>query len=181
MFKASVSLPGAAQCHLIVTSDKSRHVPGRGVWVDFLHDHTCRLREYLEDTIPVKNIHKSYKTLYERCQENMVGGPSIVFHRYHEAGVIRIREDLYGSAAKACGLVQGYDAYTLYTFCVAQPWPVDHPVCGKYKDGVLSVSITGRTSGWSVGAHLWLQYVKYSEGLDVQHIHIGKEVRLGRH
>ena len=94
MFKASVSLPGAAQCHLIVTSDKSRHVPGRGVWVDFLHDHTCRLRKYLEDTIPVKNIHKSYKTLYERCQENMVGGQSIVFNRYHEAGVIRIREDL---------------------------------------------------------------------------------------
>ena len=76
------------------------------MWVDFLHDHTCRLREYLEDTIPVKNIHESYKTLYEHCQENMVGGPSIVFHRYHEAGVIRIREDLYGSAAKACGLVQ---------------------------------------------------------------------------
>ena len=31
MLKASVSLPGAAQCWLMVTSDKSRHVPGRDV------------------------------------------------------------------------------------------------------------------------------------------------------
>ena len=27
--KASVSLPGAAQCWLMATSDKSRHIPGR--------------------------------------------------------------------------------------------------------------------------------------------------------
>ena len=59
MFKASVDLPGAAQCWLMVTSNKSGHVPGKSVWMDFLQDHTCSLREYLEDTIPIKNIHKS--------------------------------------------------------------------------------------------------------------------------
>ena len=59
MFKASVDLPGAAQCWLMVTSNKSRHVPGKSVWMDFLQDHTCSLREYLEDTIPIKNIHES--------------------------------------------------------------------------------------------------------------------------
>ena len=41
--KASVSLPGTAQCWSMVTSDKSRHVPGRGVWVDFLQDRICGL------------------------------------------------------------------------------------------------------------------------------------------
>ena len=143
MFKASVSLPGAAQCWLMATSDKSRHIPGRGVWVDFLQDHTCRLREYLENSIPVKNIHESYKTLYEHCRNCMVGGPSIVFHRKHEVGETRIREDLYRSAAKACGLVQGYDANALYASCVAQPQPADHPVCIEYKDGVLTDSTTG--------------------------------------
>ena len=181
MFKASVNLPGAAQCWLMATSDKSRHIPGKCVWVDFLQDHTCRLREYLENSNPVKNIHESYKTLYEHCRKSMVGGPSIVFHRYHEGGETRIREDLYGSAAKACGLGQGYDANALYAYCVAQPQPVDHPVCSEYKDGVLTDSTTNRTSGWSVGAHSWLKYVKCSEGLDVQHIHNEKEVRLGRH
>ena len=138
MFKASVNLPGAAQCWLMATSDKSRHIPGRGVWVDFLQDHTCRLREYLENSNPVKNIHESYKTLYEHCQKSMVGGPSIVFHRYHEGGETRIREDLYELAAKACGLGQRYDANALYAYCAAQPPPVDPPVCSEYKDGVLT-------------------------------------------
>ena len=31
------------------------------------------------------------------------------------------------------------------------------------------------------GAHSWLKYVKCSEGLDIQHVHNGNEMRLGRH
>ena len=59
--------------------------------MDFLQDDTCRLREYLEASIHVKNIHESYKTLYEHCRKSMIGGPSIVFHRYHEVGETKIR------------------------------------------------------------------------------------------
>ena len=65
----------------------------------------------------------------------------------------RIREDLYGSWAKACGLVQGYDANALYTYCMAQPQPVEHPVYSEYIDRVLIDLKTGRTGGWSAGAH----------------------------
>ena len=79
MLKASVSLPGAAQCWLMVTSDKSRHVPGRSVWVDFLQDRTCGLREYLEGSIPVKNIHESYNVLYEYCRKTWSGAPALSF------------------------------------------------------------------------------------------------------
>ena len=61
------------------------------MWVDFLQDHTCGLKEYLDSSIPVKNIHEAYKVLYEYCRKNMVGGPSIVFHRYHEVGETKIR------------------------------------------------------------------------------------------
>ena len=110
----------------------------------------------------------------------MVRGPSIAFHRYHEVGETKIREDLYGSGAKACGLVQGYDANALYAYCVAQPQPVENPVCCEYKDGSLVGSTTGGTSGWSMGAHSWLEYVKCSEGLDIQHVHNGSEMRLGQ-
>ena len=61
------------------------------MWVDFLQDHTCGLKEYLDSSIPVKNIHEAYKVLYEYCRKNMVGGPSIVFHRYHEVEETKIR------------------------------------------------------------------------------------------
>ena len=47
----------------------------------------------------------------------------------------------------------GYDANTLYTYCVAQPQPVEHPVYSEYEDRVLTDLLTGRTGRLSVGAH----------------------------
>ena len=91
--------------------------------------------------------------MYEYCRENMVGGPSIVFHRYHEVGERKIREELYGSGANACGLVQGYDANALHAHCVAQPQPVDHIV---YCEWVKQVGgVWGHIHGWSMSKQRW--------------------------
>ena len=104
-----------------------------------------------------------------------------MFHRYHEAGVSKIREDWFGSDAKACGLVQGFDANALYAFCVAQPQPVGHPVVCKYVDGKLASSDRPASSGWSIHEHTWLEYLSYRDGIDIQHIHNSGQVRIGRH
>ena len=59
----------------------------------------------------------------------MIGGPSIVFCRYAEAGVSKIRSHIYSRAdAKICRSVQGLDANSLYLFCSGQEMP-----CGKEK------------------------------------------------
>ena len=59
----------------------------------------------------------------------MIGGPSIVFCRYAEAGVSKIRSHIYrGADAKICRSVQGLDANSLYLFCSGQEMP-----CGKEK------------------------------------------------
>ena len=79
-----------------------------------------------------------------------------MFHRYHEAGVSKIREDWFGSDATAFGLVQGFDANALYAFCDAQPQPVGHPVVCKYVDGELASSDRPASSGWSIHEHTWL-------------------------
>ena len=49
-----------------------------------------------------------------------MGGPSIIFHRYHEGGQIKLREDMYGEEAKTCQSVVGYDANALYLWCILQ-------------------------------------------------------------
>ena len=65
----------------------------------------------------------------------MVGGPSIVFCRYAEAGVSRIRSHRYSDSeagaklradAKTCRAVLGLDDNSLYLFCSGQEMP-----CGK--------------------------------------------------
>ena len=64
---------------------------------------------------------------YEILTTGMVGGPSIVFCRYAEAGVSQIRSHIYGRAdAKICRSVQGLDANSLYLYCSGQEMP-----CGK--------------------------------------------------
>ena len=87
---------------------------------------------------------------YEILTTGMVGGPSIVFCRYAEAGVSKIRSHIYSRSdresgdsgagesqaagaklsadAKICRSVQGLDANSLYLFCSGQEMP-----CGKEK------------------------------------------------
>ena len=46
---------------------------------------------------------------YDLLKTGMVGGPSIVFCRYAEKGVIKIRPHIYGEEAKTCESVIGLD------------------------------------------------------------------------
>ena len=79
-----------------------------------------------------KRTRKDYETCtkneaYEILTTGMVGGPSIVFCRYAEAGVSQIRSHIYKDA-KTCRAVLGFDANSLYLYCSGQEMP-----CGKEK------------------------------------------------
>ena len=65
---------------------------------------------------------------YEMLKTGMIGGPSIVFCRYAEAGVSKIRSHIYSEKAKTCRSVLGLDSNFLYLFCSGQEMP-----CGKEK------------------------------------------------
>ena len=58
----------------------------------------------------------------------MVGGPAIVFCRYHKHRKTRIRAHIYGRNGKKCKKILGYDANALYLYCSGQLMP-----CGKEK------------------------------------------------
>ena len=70
---------------------------------------------------------------YELLQTGMVGGPAIVFCRYHERDVTGIRSHVYPDA-KTCGTVLGLDANMLYPSTLMQNFP-----CGKEK--LIKVSV----------------------------------------
>jgi len=64
---------------------------------------------------------------YTHLKAAVSGGPSIVFTRYHEAGVTGIRSHQY-PAAKPCKRILGYDANALYLSTMLKDMP-----CGKQK------------------------------------------------
>jgi len=57
------------------------------------------------------------KDLYATFKANVTGGPSIIFHRYHEKGKTFIR------GSKMCQSIKGYDANALYLWALAQDMP----------------------------------------------------------
>ena len=59
----------------------------------------------------------SKKDLYETFKGGICGGPSIVFSRYHERDVTRIR------GGKLCKSIIGFDAAALYLWSISQKMP----------------------------------------------------------
>ena len=66
--------------------------------------------------------------LYHTFKNNIVGGPSIIFNRYHEKNVTKIRD------GKVCQNVVGYDANALYLWAMMQDMPTgayERPINNK--------------------------------------------------
>ena len=64
------------------------------------------------------------KDLHDLVKDNIVGGHSIIFHRYHEKGVTTLRQNEYGEAARPCRSIVGYDANALYLWSLMQDMPM---------------------------------------------------------
>ena len=80
-------------------------------------------------------IDKANKRVFYKIKSNIVGGPSIVYHRYHEKDVTEINrlhynqeenEWFYNSEGKTVNTIVGFDANALYLYCLGQEM-----LCGK--------------------------------------------------
>ena len=94
MFKVSVSLPGLTERYLFSRLDDK---------VDYF-----------------VGFAKEHKHLAKLMRDNIVGGPSIIFHRYHERSKTLIK------GKNLCQKVIGYDANSLYPYCMAKEMPTGY-------------------------------------------------------
>ena len=65
-------------------------------------------------------FNQTNKDLHHLVKDNIVSGPAIIFHRYHEKNVTKIR------AGETCRSVVGYEANAPYVWALMQdmPWVV---------------------------------------------------------
>ena len=114
--------------------------------------------------------------LHHMVRQNMVGGPSIIFHRYHEAWRTKIREHYFGNLAKPCQSIIGYDANALYLWCLMQDMPtgfyVRRKACNQFKPYYVDK--------WGQMALQWLEWEAYQGNVHIRHKYNGKEKRIGR-
>ena len=137
LLKDAVSIPGISMMYVLNEALKRKKysepdlfAPGEPCKCECSSDD-CGKTEGCEKCKEIRDNCKicTKNEVYEMLTTGMIGGPSIVFCRYAEAGVSKIRSHIYrGGEAKTCRSVQGLDANSLYLFCSGQEMP-----CGKEK------------------------------------------------
>ena len=115
---------------------------------------------------------KTNSDLYHLIRDNNTGGPSIIFHRYHEAGKIKIREAEKGQDAKSCEKIVGYDANALYLWALIQNMPT-----GSYTRRMAENEFKPKSSVRM--AIEWLEWVAHKEAVYVRHQLNNTEKRIG--
>ena len=143
MFKMAISVPGLSLQYLFLT----------------LPESACS-----------SLIDEPNKDLYYLLKKNIVGGPSIVFHRYQEKGKTQIR-----GGPKKCANVVGFDANALYLWSLMQPMPVGTFIRRREEDGFKPVP----SHKWGVKASGWLDWVAQSDGIFIRHQFNRGEKRVG--
>ena len=115
-------------------------------------------------------INKKHRDLHELLRQQIVGGPSLIFHRYHEAGVTRIRK-----GTKPVASVIGLDANALYLHALTQDMPTGLPIRRRKESGFRPEYLDkyGRL------AHEWLEFVAQRHNITIRHKFNDREKALG--
>ena len=129
MFKTSVSLPGLTQQYLF--------------------------RNLGEDYFTI--FGPEHKHIYKEMKQGVVGGPSLVFCRYQEAGKTLIK------GKEICQRVIGYDASSLYLNCTGKAMPTGRYELREKKDDFKKLI------KYSKESLQWLEYIMRRDGIHIRH------------
>ena len=115
-------------------------------------------------------FNQTNKDLHHLVKDNIVGGPAIIFHRYHEKNVTKMR------AGETCRSVVGYDANALYLWALMQDMP-----CGWYTRRREEKRFQPQQAQpYGQMAAQWLTSVSHTTGRTIRHQSNGREKRVGK-
>ena len=116
-------------------------------------------------------FNRTNSDLHELVKDNIVGGPAIIFHRYHEKDVTKIR-----GGGETCRSIVGYDANALYLWALMQDMPTGWYVRCRAENGFHPQQ--AQTYGQM--AVQWLTWEAAKNGCTIRHQGNGREKRIGK-
>ena len=153
--------------------------------IDMFKDHVSipgvavkwKFHELQGTDIDIPLINYNNRDLFHTVKQNIVGGPSIIFNRYHESGITKIRHHIYGTEAQDCLNVVGYDANALYLWSMMQDMPTGSPIRRSADNNFLpKFSEKYGRLAWT-----WLEYESLTTGNSIQHKFNAGEYKVGQH
>ena len=144
MFKGGISVPGLSLLHLF------NDLPNDTNFVTF---------------------NRTNSDLHKLVKDNIVGGPAIIFHRYHEKNVTRIR-----GGGETCRSIVGYDANALYLWAIMQDMPTGWYTRRREENKFRPQQI----QPYGQMAIQWLTRESDRTGCTIRHQGNGREKRIGK-
>ena len=111
------------------------------------------------------------KDAHKLVKDNIVGGPAIIFHRYHEKGITKIR-----GGGELCRSIVGYDANALYLWALMQDMPTGWYVRRREENKFRPQ----QAQPYGQMAAQWLTSVSFTTGHTIRHQSNGREKRVGK-
>ena len=116
-------------------------------------------------------FNETSKDLHHLVKDNIVGGPAIIFHRYHEKDVTKIR-----GGGETCRSIVGYDANALYLWAIMQDMPTGWYVRRREETGFRPQ----QAQPYGQMAIQWLTRESDRTGCTIRHQGNGHEKRIGK-
>ena len=130
---------------------------------------------YLFNKLPPKTFftvfNQTNSDLHKLVKDNIVGGPAIIFHRYHEKDVTRIR-----GGSEPCRSIVGYDANALYLWGSMQDIPTGWYTRRRSETGFRPDA----AKPYGQMAVQWLTWESDRTGCAIRHQANGREKRIGK-
>ena len=108
--------------------------------------------------------------LHLLVKDNIVGGPAIIFHRYHEKDITKIRGE------ETCRSIVGYDANALYLWALMQDMPTGWYVRRRDENQFRPQ----KAQPFGQMAVQWLTWESAKSGCAIRHQDNGREKRIGK-
>ena len=144
MFKDGISVPGISLLHLF------NDLPNDTYFTVF---------------------NRTNRDLHKLVKDNIVGGPAIIFHRYHEKDVTKIR-----GGSELCRKIVGYDANALYLWAIMQDMPTGWYTRRREENKFRPQ----QAQPYGQMAAQWLTSVSFTTGHTIRHQSNGREKRVGK-
>ena len=109
--------------------------------------------------------------LHKLVKDNIVGGPAITFHRYHEKGITKIR-----GGSELCRNIVGYDANALYLWAIMQYMPTGWYTRRREEKRFQPQ----QAQPYGHMAVQWLTWEPTKNGCLIHHQANGREKRIGK-
>ena len=150
----------------------------KNICIDFIHQvislpgvamRVC-FNSITDPTTEFHLFNSKNKEIYQLFKENIVGGPSIIFNRYHEAGKTFIRNN----PNKPCQKIIGYDANALYLWAIGQNFPAGNPFIRRQEKYFMR-----EFPQFAAGCRDWIDWFIHERNIVIQSAFHGGERKIG--